>query len=49
VGRFIGRSAGATLHNKLLRALFADPGAWRTVTAAGPAEPEVATPLAAQA
>jgi UDP-3-O-[3-hydroxymyristoyl] N-acetylglucosamine deacetylase len=49
VGRFIGRSAGATLHNKLLRALFADPGAWRAVTVAGPAEPDIAAPLAAQA
>ena len=30
-GRFIGRSAGHTMHNKLLRALFADPAAWRLV------------------
>ena len=49
MGRFTGRSAGATLHNKLLRALFAEPGAWRMVTAAGPADPDVAAPLAAQA
>ena len=28
-GRFIGRCAGHTMHNKLLRALFADPAAWR--------------------
>jgi UDP-3-O-[3-hydroxymyristoyl] N-acetylglucosamine deacetylase len=49
VGRLVGRSAGATLHNKLLRALFADPAAWRAVTAAGPAEPEAVAPLVAQA
>jgi UDP-3-O-[3-hydroxymyristoyl] N-acetylglucosamine deacetylase len=49
IGRFTGRSAGATLHNKLLRALFADPAAWRTVTAAATAKPELAAPLAAQA
>lgn len=49
LGRFVGRSAGATLHNKLLRALFADPGAWRTVTGVGRAAPEVAVPLAAEA
>jgi UDP-3-O-[3-hydroxymyristoyl] N-acetylglucosamine deacetylase len=42
--RLIARSAGHTMHNKLLRALFADPGAWRMVggsdrieTAAAPA------------
>jgi UDP-3-O-[3-hydroxymyristoyl] N-acetylglucosamine deacetylase len=37
-GRFVGRSAGHTMHNKLLRALFADPGAWRLVDDAGPIE-----------
>ena len=49
VGRFTGRSAGHTLHNKLLRALFADPGAWRMASAAGPIEPDLPAPLAAQA
>jgi UDP-3-O-[3-hydroxymyristoyl] N-acetylglucosamine deacetylase len=49
VGRFTGRSAGHTLHNKLLRALFADPGAWRMANAAGPIEPDLPAPLAAQA
>ena len=34
-GRFIGRSAGHTMHNKLLRALFADPAAWRMVDDSG--------------
>ena len=29
VGRFVGSCAGHTMHNKLLRALFADPSAWR--------------------
>jgi UDP-3-O-[3-hydroxymyristoyl] N-acetylglucosamine deacetylase len=32
IGRFVGRRAGHTLHNQLLRALFADPRAWRVVT-----------------
>ena len=36
--RFVGRSAGHAMHNKLLRALFADPGAWRLVDDAGPLE-----------
>jgi UDP-3-O-[3-hydroxymyristoyl] N-acetylglucosamine deacetylase len=31
IGRFVGRRAGHTLHNQLLRALFADPRAWRVV------------------
>jgi len=35
IGRFVGRRAGHTLHNQLLRALFADPRAWRIVGAAG--------------
>jgi UDP-3-O-[3-hydroxymyristoyl] N-acetylglucosamine deacetylase len=37
-GRFIGRSAGHTMHNKLLRALFADPAAWRMVDDVGSLE-----------
>jgi UDP-3-O-[3-hydroxymyristoyl] N-acetylglucosamine deacetylase len=49
IGRFTGRSAGHTLHNKLLRALFADPTAWRLVDASGPVEPEARPSLAAQA
>ena len=39
-GRLIARSAGHTMHNKLLRALFADPGAWRMSEGAGVREPE---------
>ena len=39
IGRFVGRRAGHTLHNQLLRALFADPRAWRVVTEPGVAEP----------
>jgi UDP-3-O-[3-hydroxymyristoyl] N-acetylglucosamine deacetylase len=39
IGRFTGRRAGHTLHNQLLRALFADPRAWRVVTEPGVAEP----------
>jgi UDP-3-O-[3-hydroxymyristoyl] N-acetylglucosamine deacetylase len=35
IGRFIGRRAGHTLHNQLLRALFADPHAWRPIDASG--------------
>jgi UDP-3-O-[3-hydroxymyristoyl] N-acetylglucosamine deacetylase len=35
IGRYTGRCAGHTMHNKLLRALFADPTAWRMVDAAG--------------
>jgi UDP-3-O-[3-hydroxymyristoyl] N-acetylglucosamine deacetylase len=40
IGRFIGRCAGHTAHNKLLRALFADPTAWRMVEGGGALEPE---------
>ena len=40
IGRFIGRCAGHTMHNKLLRALFADPTAWRVVEGGGTLEPE---------
>jgi UDP-3-O-[3-hydroxymyristoyl] N-acetylglucosamine deacetylase len=29
VGRFIGYKSGHALNNRLLRALFADPAAWR--------------------
>lgn len=35
LGRFVGHCSGHTLHNQLLRALFADPNAWRMVTAPG--------------
>jgi UDP-3-O-[3-hydroxymyristoyl] N-acetylglucosamine deacetylase len=49
VARFTGRSAGPTLHNKLLRALFADAAAWRMVDASGPIEPAVRLALAARA
>jgi UDP-3-O-[3-hydroxymyristoyl] N-acetylglucosamine deacetylase len=38
--RFTGHSAGSTLHNKLLRALFADPGAWRMTGGADPLDSE---------
>ena len=41
IGRFTGRCAGHTMHNKLLRALFADPTAWQMVDSCGPAEPEL--------
>jgi UDP-3-O-[3-hydroxymyristoyl] N-acetylglucosamine deacetylase len=37
-GRFIGRCAGHTMHNKLLRALFADPAAWRMADDSCPVE-----------
>jgi UDP-3-O-[3-hydroxymyristoyl] N-acetylglucosamine deacetylase len=30
-GRFIGHCSGHALNNKLLRALFADSSAWRTI------------------
>jgi len=32
IGRFVGDCAGHAMHNKLLRALFADPTAWRIAT-----------------
>jgi len=38
IGRFVGRCAGHAMHNKLLRALFADPSAWRQVDAVAPVE-----------
>jgi UDP-3-O-[3-hydroxymyristoyl] N-acetylglucosamine deacetylase len=40
IGRFTGHCAGHTMHNKLLRALFADPTAWRLVDGFGPVELE---------
>jgi UDP-3-O-[3-hydroxymyristoyl] N-acetylglucosamine deacetylase len=42
IGRFIGDCAGHAMHNKVLRALFADPTAWRY---AGPMADEHAMPL----
>ena len=33
LARFVGQGSGHTLHAKLLRALFADPAAWRLVDA----------------
>ena len=48
-GRLIARSAGHTMHNKLLRALFADPGAWRLVGGSGPIETEAPTRVLAGA
>ena len=44
IGRFVGRCAGHALHNKLLRALFADPTAWREVD--DPAAPGYVEPPA---
>jgi UDP-3-O-[3-hydroxymyristoyl] N-acetylglucosamine deacetylase len=43
IGRFVGRGAGHGMHNRLLRALFADPTAWRQVDepAAFVPEPQV--------
>jgi UDP-3-O-[3-hydroxymyristoyl] N-acetylglucosamine deacetylase len=49
IGRFVGRRAGHTLHNQLLRALFADPRAWRVVTESGAAEPAAPARRAAMA
>jgi UDP-3-O-[3-hydroxymyristoyl] N-acetylglucosamine deacetylase len=49
IGRFIGRCAGHTTHNKLLRALFADPAAWRMVEGGGTLEPELPARQAAGA
>ena len=49
IGRFTGQCAGHTLHNKLLRALFADPTAWRMVDDLGPLEPELPARRAAHA
>jgi UDP-3-O-[3-hydroxymyristoyl] N-acetylglucosamine deacetylase len=41
IGRFVGCCAGHTLHNRLLRALFADPTAWRIVEAIDLVQPEI--------
>ena len=35
-GRYVGRRAGHRLTNRLLRALFAQPAAWRMTGAAAP-------------
>ena len=48
-GRLTVRSAGHTMHNKLLRALFADPGAWRMTGGAGSLEKEPPARLVAGA
>lgn len=42
IGRFVGDCAGHAMHNKLLRALFADPAAWRVIE---PAMEEPVMPL----
>jgi UDP-3-O-[3-hydroxymyristoyl] N-acetylglucosamine deacetylase len=49
IGRFTGRCAGHTMHNKLLRALFADPSAWQMVDASGPIGLDLPTRRAARA
>ena len=36
IGRYVGRRAGHEMNNKVLRALFANPGAWRVEGAAEP-------------
>lgn len=43
IGRFVGDCAGHAMHNKLLRALFADPTAWRVI--AEPDAPQEVMPL----
>lgn len=43
IGRFTGSCAGHAMHNKLLRALFADPTAWRVVE--DPFADELAEPI----
>ena len=43
IGRFVGSCAGHAMHNKLLRALFADPTAWRIVE--DPFADEAAEPI----
>ena len=48
-GRFTARSAGHTMHNKLLRALFADPGAWRVTDGSGALDTEAPARLVAGA
>jgi UDP-3-O-[3-hydroxymyristoyl] N-acetylglucosamine deacetylase len=49
IGRFSARCAGHTMHNKLLRALFADPTAWQMVDAFGPVDLDPPTRQAARA
>ena len=49
IGRFTGRCAGHTMHNKLLRALFADPTAWQMVDAFGPVALDLPARRAARA
>jgi UDP-3-O-[3-hydroxymyristoyl] N-acetylglucosamine deacetylase len=49
IGRFVGRCAGHTTHNKLLRELFADPAAWRMVDGCGAFEPDLPARRAAGA
>jgi UDP-3-O-[3-hydroxymyristoyl] N-acetylglucosamine deacetylase len=48
-GRLTARSAGHTMHNKLLRALFADPGAWRVTDSTGALDTEAPARLVAGA
>jgi UDP-3-O-[3-hydroxymyristoyl] N-acetylglucosamine deacetylase len=48
-GRLTARSAGHTMHNKLLRALFADAGAWRLVGGSEPIATEGPTRVLAGA
>jgi UDP-3-O-[3-hydroxymyristoyl] N-acetylglucosamine deacetylase len=48
-GRLTARSAGHTMHNKLLRALFADAGAWRLVGGSDPIPTEGPTRVLAGA
>jgi UDP-3-O-[3-hydroxymyristoyl] N-acetylglucosamine deacetylase len=49
IGRFTGRCAGHTMHNRLLHALFADPTAWRLVDGLDPVELEEPVRRAAHA
>ena len=49
IGRFVGDCAGHAMHNKLLRALFADPTAWRRSTEPVPSEPALPLRHAASA
>ena len=48
-GRLTARSAGHAMHNKLLRALFADPSAWRMTGGSPTLEPEARPRLVAGA
>jgi UDP-3-O-[3-hydroxymyristoyl] N-acetylglucosamine deacetylase len=49
IGRFVGRGAGHAMHNRLLRALFADPTAWRLMEGLDAVEPELPARRAAGA